>query len=106
MDTPLDYTNLPFAIRWVGKSNADGKIKLSFQFLVPKGVLQIGNVNSNDLDLSLAAAALRRTVNPLVTSLRISPGYCRRKRSLNWPRKVSSGMARCRSMLQQPWFGS
>ncbi|MFL6300683.1 MAG: hypothetical protein ACJ71N_08775 [Terriglobales bacterium] len=64
MDTPLDYTNLPFAIRWVGKSNADGKIKLSFQFVVPKGVLQIGNVNSNDLDLSLAAAAFEKDGKP------------------------------------------
>jgi VWFA-related protein len=67
MDSPLDYTSLPFAIRWTGKNEANGKIELSFRYIVPRGTLEVKGQKDTDLDLSFAATALGKDGKPAGT---------------------------------------
>ena len=67
MDSPLDLTNLPFAIRWLGRKESSGKVSLSFRLLVAKGVLQTNQQNDAALDLSFAATAFEKGGKPVGT---------------------------------------
>lgn len=60
MDTPLNYTNLPFAVRWLGRNDANSRVNLSFRLLVPRGVLETNHQNDAGFDLSVAATALEK----------------------------------------------
>jgi hypothetical protein len=60
VDAPLDYTSLPFAVRWVDRHDAKDKLTLSFRYLLPKLALEPHNGNGVGLNLSFAAIAVTR----------------------------------------------
>ena len=64
MDSPLDLTNLPFAIRLLGRKEVDSKLELSFRYAVPNGVLEPNNLNHTELNLSFAATAFENNGKP------------------------------------------
>jgi hypothetical protein len=60
VDAPLDYTSVPFAVRWIGRHDAKDKLTLSFRYLLPEPALEPHDGNGAALDLSFAAIAVSR----------------------------------------------
>jgi VWFA-related protein len=56
--SPLDYTDLPLTVRWVGNTEISGKKKVGFQFRLAPGQATVDEAGGNHVSMDFAAMAL------------------------------------------------
>ena len=64
IDSPVDYTALPFAVHWVGRRDEKNKLHLSFRYVLPQGTLEVHAGNGISMNISCVAVAFTKEGKP------------------------------------------
>ena len=64
LQSPLDYTSLPFVVRWLELKESGGKLRAAFEIVLGAGVVEIDLDDKNRVELEFVGVARDERGNP------------------------------------------